>query len=276
MTDPGGNGEQGLSLANSHQKWQGWILALILVAVGGIIFGIYGALTSPSSAWSRDQVARLIPPVLFGLISLAVLTAFYVAQKQAIIRVLQDALLRQKMEAELNREMTLLDPVTEVYNRRYLRAILHREVGRAKRHNAGLSVMMLDIMRFRRVNESLGQTAGDAVLKEVAHLIQRRIRNSDSLVRYGGDEFLVVLSEANPAAVDRLCERLRRGLDEWSLQNNMAEFQLAFALGISHYQPNEPVDELLRRAERQMQEEQSLSRAAPSKQEKAVFGASAN
>lgn len=264
---------QALLSDDSQRRWQRWILLLVPLGLMGVLVGVYRALTDPASSTPHELVARLIPPFLFGLIVLAVLTSSYLAGDRSIMRVLEEGLLREKMEAELNRQMTLLDAVTEVYNRRYLRPLLEKEIGRANRHNAGLSAMMVHIMHFRRVNESLGPIAADAVLKEVAHLIQRRIRNSDSIVRYGGDEFLLILSDTDPTMVHRLAERLRHGLEEWTGRNDMAEFQLSFAYGISHYQAQESIDQFLTRAERQMSQNRDPLAASSSEEKRA--GASA-
>jgi two-component system cell cycle response regulator len=181
-----------------------------------------------------------------------VLINFYVAQKDAIIRGLEQELVKQKIEAELNRELALLDPVTEVYNRRYLRVLLAKEISRVKRYGKGLSVMLVDITGFRKVNESLGHTGGDVVLRQIAHLLQTRIRNSDFIVRFGGDEFMVVLPDTDDAGVYILARRLKDGMKEWSRRSGMDEFALKLAVGVARYSTERPVDEMLKLAEQRM------------------------
>ncbi|MCI0356332.1 MAG: GGDEF domain-containing protein, partial [Acidobacteria bacterium] len=199
-----------------------------------------------------EGLAQLVPPMLFGLISLIVLVNFYVAQKDAVIRGLEHELVSQKIEAELNRELALLDPVTEVYNRRYLRVLLAKEVSRVKRYGKGLSVMLVDITGFRRVNESLGHTGGDVVLRQIAHLLQTRIRNSDFIVRFGGDEFLLVLPDTDDSGVYILAGRMKDALAEWARRSGMTEFALKFAIGVAKYTSDRPVDETIKLAEQRM------------------------
>jgi diguanylate cyclase (GGDEF)-like protein len=232
------------------QFWSALALGLGLMGIG---LALYGLLRAPSdSVAAPEGVARLVPPLLYGVLAFIVLMNYYVAQKDAVIRGLQQELVQQKIEAELNRELALLDPITEVYNRRYLRMILSKEISRVKRYGKGLSVMMVDVTGFRRVNESLGQMGGDVVLKQIAHIIQVGIRNSDYIVRFGGDEFLVVLPDTDDANVNMLAGRLKESFKEWARRSGMTEFNLRFAIGVARFVPDRPVDEILKLAEQRM------------------------
>jgi diguanylate cyclase (GGDEF)-like protein len=231
------------------QMWSALVLGLGLFGLG---LAIYLLLRSPSEAWSGQGLAQLFPPLLFGVISLLVLINFYVAQKEAVITGLEQELVQQKIEAELNRELALLDPVTEVYNRRYLRVLLSKEISRVKRYGKGLAVMMVDITGFRRVNDSLGHTGGDVVLRQIAHLMQTRIRNSDFIVRFGGDEFLLVLPDTDDAGVYILAGRMKEALREWSRRSGMQEFKLRLAIGVARYSADRPIEEMLKLSEQRM------------------------
>jgi diguanylate cyclase (GGDEF)-like protein len=238
----------GQLLQTQKRDWQLWSALVLGLGLIGMGLALYGLLRAPSQAWSPQGLAQLVPPLMFGLLSLLVLVNFYVAQKQAVIRGLQEELVKQKIEAELNREFALLDPITEVYNRRYLRVILSKEVNRVKRYGKGLSVMLVDITGFRRVNESLGHTGGDMVLKQIAHLLQTRIRNSDYIVRFGGDEFLLVLPDTEDSGVEQLSGRLKEAMQEWSRHSGMTEFGLRLAVGVARYSLDRPVDEIVKLA----------------------------
>ena len=244
---------EGRVLGQTHglQLWSMLVLALGLI---GLALAVYGLLRTPNPGATNDAAA-LLPPLLFGLIAVLVLLNFYLAQRDAVMRGVQQELVHQKIEAELNRELALLDPVTEVYNRRYARVILKREVSRVKRYGQGLSVMMVDITGFRRVNDSLGHTGGDVVLRQIAHLLQTRIRNSDIIVRFGGDEFLLVLSEAEAGGVELLAGRLKSSFVDWSAQSGMADFGLRLAIGVAHFTPESAVDEILALAEQRMMQD---------------------
>ncbi|HMD30786.1 MAG TPA: hypothetical protein VKG84_02670, partial [Candidatus Acidoferrales bacterium] len=100
------------ALRYDRRGWQFWSFLLLGLVVVGIAMAVYGLLTSPASAWSLQGIAQLIPPMIFGVIALVVLVNFYLAQKNAVLRGLEQELVQQKIEAELNRELALQDPVT--------------------------------------------------------------------------------------------------------------------------------------------------------------------
>jgi diguanylate cyclase (GGDEF)-like protein len=236
-----------------RRDWQFWSFLVLGVAIVGIGMAVYGMLSAPSTAWTIQGIGQLIPPMLFGVIALLVLVNFYLAQRDAVIRGLQHELVQQKIEAELNRELALQDPVTEVYNRRYLRVMLSKEISRVKRLGKSLAVMLVDITGFRRVNESLGHTGGDVVLRQIAQLLQAKLRNSDLVVRFGGDEFLLILPDTDDAGVQILSARMKESLADWSRRSGMTEFNLRFAIGSARYTQDRPLDELLKSAEQRLQ-----------------------
>ncbi len=238
-----------------RRDWQYWSFLVLGLAILGMGLAAYGLLTAPGSAWSIQGISQLIPPMLFGVIALLVLVNFYLAQRDAVIRGLQHELVQQKIEAELNRELALQDPVTEVYNRRYLRVMLAKEISRVKRLGKSLAVMLVDITGFRRVNESLGHTGGDVVLRQIAQLLQTKARNSDLVVRFGGDEFLLILPDTDDAGVQVLSARIKESLADWSRRSGMTEFNLRFAIGSARYTQDRPLDDLLKAAEQRLQQD---------------------
>lgn len=270
MPDEPPTGETGF-LSTRKRDWQLWSTLVLGLGLLGLGLAIYLLLRAPSEAWSAAGLAQLVPPLLFGMIALLVLVNFYVAQKEAVISGLEQELVQQKIEAELNRELALLDPVTEVYNRRYLRVLISKEISRVKRYGKGLAVMMVDITGFRRVNDSLGHTGGDVVLRQIAHLMQTRIRNSDFIVRFGGDEFLLVLPDTDDAGVHVLAGRMKEAIREWSRRSGMQEFALRFAIGVARYAAERPVEEMLKLAEQRM----LLDRRTADAEEKEHAGAAA-
>ncbi len=93
--------------------------------------------------------------------------------------------------------LTTVDELTQVFNRRYFEDTLDREVARCQRHHRSLSLVMLDIDSFKRINDTHGHLAGDMVLKNVATLIKGRVRREDVVARFGGEEFALLLPEVN-------------------------------------------------------------------------------
>lgn len=109
--------------------------------------------------------------------------------------------------------LVFLDPLTGVYNRRYLQTILEREVEVARRQRAPLSVVMVDIDHFKSVNDRFGHHIGDRVLQQVAKVCGRSVRASDWVCRYGGEEFAIVLPSATFRGASMIAERIRRGVE---------------------------------------------------------------
>ena len=106
-------------------------------------------------------------------------------------------------------ELSILDGLTDLYNRRFLELFLKKEVERCHRYQRGLSVIMLDIDSFKKLNDTFGHPAGDVVLQEVARYLQNRQRKLDIIARYGGDEFVIVLPETDQAGALHLAETIR-------------------------------------------------------------------
>jgi|GEM_PF-1053798 len=95
------------------------------------------------------------------------------------------------------RQQSIRDPLTGLYNRRHMGEVLHRELARAARNRAELAVLIIDVDHFKKFNDTYGHDAGDHVLQCVARVLEQRVRQSDVVCRLGGEEFVVVLPDAN-------------------------------------------------------------------------------
>jgi diguanylate cyclase (GGDEF)-like protein len=112
------------------------------------------------------------------------------------------------------RELTLLDDHTGLYNARHLYRSLEAELSRARRFGRSLSLLFFDLDRFKLVNDRHGHQAGSAVLKEIGEVMCRALRAMDVPIRYGGDEFVVLLPEADRKQAQAVADRLRRAINE--------------------------------------------------------------
>ncbi len=124
------------------------------------------------------------------------------------VSVHEDITERKHMEDELE-HLATHDPLTGLYNRNTLEQILNDEMHRATRYNHAISVFMLDIDRFKPINDTYGHRTGDTVLREFSRILESSIRKTDYTARYGGEEFVVILPETPFPKAEELAERLR-------------------------------------------------------------------
>jgi len=108
---------------------------------------------------------------------------------------------------------TFTDPLTGIYNRRFMQQRLAEEISKARRYSFQLSILMFDLDYFKRVNDEHGHQAGDQMLIEVSTLVNEQLRDSDVLSRYGGEEFLIITPNTGPAEAAALAERLRARIE---------------------------------------------------------------
>lgn len=128
------------------------------------------------------------------------------------IGVTRDATQRRKVSEAL-REQTIRDPLTGLFNRRFLDESLGREIARARRDSRPLAVLMIDIDRFKQLNDTYGHPAGDVVLRRVGELVRSRARGGDLPCRYGGEEFLLVLPNMTPDTAVARAEEWRASIE---------------------------------------------------------------
>ncbi len=143
----------------------------------------------------------------------------------------------------------LRDPLTETGNRVAMEQALQREFELARRHGQPISVLMLDIDHFKQINDTYGHSAGDQVLKAVASSIKDQLRNVDRVFRYGGEEFLILLSNTHREAAALVGERLRHVAQVQDYEGDGQTITLTVSLGCATLLPGESTESLLRRAD---------------------------
>jgi diguanylate cyclase (GGDEF)-like protein len=130
---------------------------------------------------------------------------------EAIAEQLSLAMINLQLRESL-RVQSLRDPLTGLYNRRYLEENTQRELQRCQRRGLPLSVIMLDIDHFKRFNDEHGHAAGDVLLTAIAQTLQAHTRDEDIVCRYGGEEFTVVMPETSGEDAQRRAEEIRRAI----------------------------------------------------------------
>jgi len=136
----------------------------------------------------------------------------FLARLRLQVKYIQTLKQLEKKNEELL-ELSVTDPLTGLYNRRFVLEQLRNEIWRKKRHKKKLAVLLLDIDNFKSVNDNYGHTIGDLVLKEVAVRIKELVRKTDIVSRYGGEEFLIVLTEIDTPKLIQLSDRIRSAIE---------------------------------------------------------------
>lgn len=160
------------------------------------------------------------------------------------------------------REKAFVDDITEAYNARYLLSVLDREIRRADRYATGFSILFLDLDHFKRINDRYGHLVGSDVLNRASRLLLQCIRQVDTLARYGGDEFAILLCDARPAEARIVAERIRSTVANFGFEMRQGEpLALTFSIGIASFpEDGDSRDGLLDLADKAMYRAKSLGR----------------
>jgi diguanylate cyclase (GGDEF)-like protein len=137
-------------------------------------------------------------------------------------------------------ELSITDPLTGIANRRYLFSRLEMEIARANRFGNQVSMLMIDIDHFKKLNDAAGHRAGDEVLRAVSELMKGMVRKVDTLARYGGEEFVIILPQVTKAEAIEVGEKLRRAVEELASEHRHVQpgGRVTISVGVS----NVPVD----------------------------------
>jgi len=166
-----------------------------------------------------------------------------------------EAIKRVRLQKDL-REQAIRDSLTGVYNRRHFNFVIQQEVRRAMRYDRAISFLMIDVNRFKEINDRFGHQIGDSVLQTAARLLASAIRQTDLVVRYGGDEFLIVLLETD-GETGLVKDRIRTAVARRNETNELIPFPVTFAIGESHWAPGQgrSIADALAEADRRMYED---------------------
>ena len=152
------------------------------------------------------------------------------------------------------------DPLTGVNNRSSFREVLDREVELSRRHGAPLSLIMLDVDRFKSINDTHGHLAGDAALKSIASCTLSCIRDSDILFRYGGEEFCIALANTSLAGARKLAERVRRALEILVVRASGTRLHVTASFGVATLAKKDDASHLVEKADHSLYRAKALGR----------------
>lgn len=174
-------------------------------------------------------------------------------EEMAIVERLAGTLVFPLKNAKLYYEAlqsALRDELTGLGNKRALQSDLHRETERAVRNHSALSVILLDLDFFKRINDTHGHPAGDHVLKSIARTLKTVARQGDLGFRYGGEEFLLILDNANANQAKQISERIRRAIELQTIYFGDRSIPVTASMGCATFKPGEAQEQLIERADK--------------------------
>lgn len=213
-------------------------LAFLLTASCVFLFKYYGLL--PNNTVTMHAL-------LFGSAAEAILLSFALGYR---IRLLQDEGRSLRERERSLREMTVTDELTGLFNRRFFSATLEKNVTEAARSGKPLTLLVMDVDHFKGFNDAHGHAEGDEVLREIGHVILRNLREGDIACRYGGEEFVAILHQADLDVAVEVAERVRTRFEAALAQRWPDIVPLTVSIGVCTWQRGETAEDLFKRCDR--------------------------
>jgi len=237
------------TLAGRDLQLMSIILLMLFVLSGGIMALAYPSLAAVSK--SLQPEISFMPQLLFGLITLILLFNVYIVlQKRELTvtrrRLVEELIFNERMEA-----VSLIDPTTQLYNRRAMEQMLAHEVARANRLDSPLSLLVLDVANYQSISNRLGTKEVEQFLYEAAQLVKNTLRGSDIVFRHKETQFLAVMPDTAEQQVDFALKRLQGEIDRHNSEFRCPA-ELAFNFGVAQYAQGSRIVDALLRAERKV------------------------
>jgi diguanylate cyclase (GGDEF)-like protein len=242
--------ERQLLLGHIDRKnWQLWTLSFCVTL--SLAFAI-AAFFYPALRWHVERLEMFygfLPQLIIGLVVMVLLCIIYIVIKQRELNELRNFLIAINLEARRMSAELPRDPLTHVLDRRGLPDILKREVTWVDRYRVPLSLVLFNVQEFHKINESKGNLAGDEVLKALATALESTARQTDTILRYGGDRFLCFLPRTDRIGAQAFGRRVNAACDR---NSQLRGIQLSF--GVAEYRPGSSAEGLLAEVERALME----------------------
>jgi diguanylate cyclase (GGDEF)-like protein len=222
-------------------------LLLLLVLAAGILSLVYPNLMAAPRTFQAN--AHLLPQLFFGLITMIILFNVYIVLQKRELgttrrRLVEELIFNERMEA-----VSLIDPTTQLFNRRAMEQMVAHEVARTNRLGSPLSMLILDISQFEAISNRLGTMETEQFLYETAQLVKNTFRGSDMVFRYKETQFLVVMPDTSEQQVDFAIKRLESEMTRHNSECRCPA-ELGFNFGVAEYAQGSRITDTLLTAER--------------------------
>ncbi len=239
---------QSLQARIKRRENYGLLLLLLKLLLYGTLFAALMELFYSGSVTQYIDFRPTLPQLSMGLFGIVIVIFFLdlvTVGNWGMIRHARTQLVKELSQRDAAERLSLLDPVTGTFDRRYLDEIIPREAARADRHETTLSLVKITIDRFDSIDPTKGFQLGEQVLKETAQLLKRVFRPTDIIVRHGNAEFLVILPETAKHGAMMAVRRLLAKVDELNRRQEFQDFVLQLSVGVADHSKGKDVRDAL-------------------------------
>jgi diguanylate cyclase len=194
-----------------------------------------------------DEIFRSTRATPRALSNRALRVGFLISVRKNVVQII--TLLRELFE-EVSRHEVGMDVLTKLLNRRFMPTIFKREISHAQRASTPLSVLIIDVDKFKQINDSWGHPMGDEILRKVSNAFYDNVRSSDYVFRYGGDEFVILLTEATEFDTHRIGERIRSRVEKTIIKTPEGErVPISLSIGAAMFDGHPDYERFIQRAD---------------------------
>jgi len=229
--------------------WPMLAVAILMLAAGFLSL-LWPNVVPTSGSWRLQ--GQYLPLLFFGFVAMVVLYNLYLLDQNRTVSRTREELVRQLIRSEAAEMLAVIDPLTELFNRRYFDRIILREIARVERKGTPLVFLLMAVDNLKLANTLYGHLVGDRLLIEVARLLENNLRPSDIPIRHKGDDFLILLPETRLEDARIVADRLMQAVEGWNASNPGLNYRLSISCGLALYTEGSEVNAVLDEAERQL------------------------
>ncbi len=231
------------------QLWSVGMVIMLIFAAGFLVVALPNLLSGPGAHTLQiGQLAQLI----IGLFVLILIFSAYVFDQKQTQHKTREELIREIVFNERLESFSLVDPLTQIFNRRYLDQVLPNEINRANRRGSSLTFLLLEVDGWSMIGRKYGDLVADQMLIDTAHVLKGTFRGSDTVLRYETAKFLVLMPETNEQQANCALIRLLNRVDTWNVETR-TPYEMALNGGLAAYSSGVDVLALLQKLERNVQ-----------------------